>query len=129
MIYHYQCRLAKHSEGSRVITYQLLGAMYAHGQKTLKSYHTEEEAIKAALEYNKNLSPEAPEPSGFVITRFRGSSHPRRYTTPGGRQAYRKEVREEDTTQWLLFIDRNGQRYKLDPKLHVILPSCDNVVE
>ena len=118
MAYHFQCRFAKRLDGRTVRTLPTQGSMYTHGQKTLKSCDTLEEAITAAKEFNSSLSPEI---IGLVIVQYKANGHYKHYNKPSHKPGIRHSMRREGSTEWLRFINRKGEVFELDPKTHMIL--------
>lgn len=66
---HYQIRFVKRiGNDGTLTTYPRLGDPYEHhDQKTLKSYHSLDEVVKRAVEYNPDLPPHV---KGMVIVGF-----------------------------------------------------------
>lgn len=115
---HYQCRLVKRLDGRKIITFRKLGKMYAHEQKTLKSYHTLDEAITEACKFNPSLPLEV---KGIVIVRFRASGGGTIVNASDKKPFVRITNRKLGTSVWLRFIDRSGEVYELSPDNHEIL--------
>jgi len=113
---HHQIRFVKRINDDRqVITFTKLGFPYeSHDQKTLKSYHTLDEVVARAKEYNPELPPNV---KGMVILRFQAG---------GGRISIGKKVksyvgtntRGSGTTEWLLYIDREGNQFNIVEGTH-----------
>lgn len=115
---HYQIRFVKRIgiEGT-LITFPRLGHLYQHhDQKTLKSYHSLDEVVKRAREYNPDLPPHV---KGMVIVGFQAG---------GARVSAGRTVspyvgtnpRKMGTTEWLQFIDREGKLLKIIQGSHKI---------
>lgn len=115
---HYQIRLVKEIENDGTLkTFRKLGhPCERHGQRTLKSCASRNEAVKRALEYSSNLPAGA---KGIVIVEFRAG---------GARISAGKVVkpyiganpRKTDTTNWFLFIDRQGKQHEVVEGSHKI---------
>ncbi len=115
---HFQCRLVKQIKGTKIITFLKQGKMYSHGQKTLKSQHSLEEATAEAIKFNPTLPPEV---KGIVIVNFNATTDPRIYEGKVEKAFIRQAVRKKGTTDWQRFINRKGEIFELDPKKHTIL--------
>jgi len=108
---HYQIRFVKTIENDgKLITFPRLAHPYEyHDQRTLKSYHSLDEVVKRAMKYNPDLPPHV---KGMVIVRFQAG---------GARISVGRMVssyvgansRKKGTTEWLLFIDRDGKLFKV----------------
>jgi hypothetical protein len=115
---HYQVRLVKRIDNDgTIVTYPNTGKIYElHDQKTLKSYHTLDDAIARAKSFNQNLPPEV---KGMVIVQFKagGSS-----ITSGSitKPHVRATARKSGTTEWLRFVDRKGDVSVISPGTHKI---------
>jgi hypothetical protein len=115
---HYQIRLVKEIENDGTLkTFRELGhPCERQGQKTLKGCGTRNEAVKHALECSSNLPAGA---KGIVIVEFQAG---------GARISAGKVVkpyvganpRKTDTTNWFLFIDRQGKRHEVVEGSHKI---------
>lgn len=115
---HYQIRFVKTIENDgRLITFPRLGRPYEHhDQRTLKSYHSLDEVVKRAMKYNPDLPPHV---KGMVIVRFKAG---------GARLSVGRTVspyvganpRRKGTTEWVLFIDRDGKQLKVIEGSHKI---------
>jgi hypothetical protein len=115
---HYQIRFVKRIENDgTLITFPRLGRPYEHhDQKTLKSYHSLDEVVERAMEYNPNLPPRV---KGMVIVRFQAGgariSVSRTVTSYVG-----ANPRKKGTTEWLQFIDREGKLLRIIEGTHKI---------
>ena len=115
---HHQIRFVKKIENDgTLVTFPKLGYPYEyHGQKTLKSYHSLSEVVEWAKEYNADLPPQV---KGMVIVRFQAG---------GGRVSVGRVVksyvganpRKSGTTEWLIFIDREGKQFNIVEGTHKI---------
>ena len=115
---HHQIRFVKTIENDgKLITFPRLGHPYEHhDQQTLKSYHSLDEIVERAIEYNPDLPPHV---KGMVIVRFQAR---------GARISVGRMVspyvganpRKRGTTDWLLFIDREGKLLKIIEGSHKI---------
>jgi len=115
---HHQIRFVKTIEnGGKLITFPRLGHPYEHhDQQTLKSYHSLDEVVERAMGYNPDLPPHV---KGMVIVRFQAG---------GARISVGRTVspyvganpRKRGTTDWLLFIDREGKLFKIIEGSHKI---------
>ena len=115
---HHQIRFVKTIENDgKLITFPRLGHPYEHhDQQTLKSYHSLDEIVERAIEYNPDLPPHV---KGMVIVRFQAR---------GARISVGRMVspyvganpRKRGTTDWLLFIDRKGKLLKIIEGSHKI---------
>ena len=95
----HQIRFVKRIDNDgTLITFHRLGHPYEHhDQKTLKSYHSLDEVVKRAMEYNPDLPPHV---KGIVIVRFQAG---------GARISASKTIspyvvpnpRKKGTTEWL----------------------------
>jgi hypothetical protein len=115
---HYQIRFVKRirNDGT-LITFRMLGHPYEHqNQKTLNSYHSLDEVVRRAIEYNPDLPPHV---KGMVIVRFQAGgariSAGRTVNPYVGTNPRRKE-----TANSLLFIDREGKPTKIIEGSHRI---------
>ena len=142
MAEHYQCRIAKRLDRRKVITFPAVGRLYSHEQKTLKGYHSLqdvierakefnssslEQAVEAGKEFSRNLPTEQNEVIGFVIVHFKAGGKYQIVNTPSGEKGTRIMSRVPGKTEWLRFIDRTCEVYELDPKRHVIIRKLGNV--
>lgn len=108
---HYQIRFVKEiKHDGTLTTFRILGHPYEHhNQKTLNSYHSLDEVVRRAIEYNPDLPPHV---KGMVIVTFQAG---------GARVSAGRTVkpyvganpRKRGTTDWLLFIDREGKRFSI----------------
>lgn len=115
---HYQIRFVKTiGNDGKLITFSRLGHPYEHhDQWTLKSYHLLDEVVKRAMKYNPDLPPHV---KGMVIVMFRAG---------GARISVGRMVspyvganpRKKGTTEWVLFIDRDGKLLKVIEGSHKI---------
>ena len=115
---HHQIRFVKRIKNDgTLITFSKLGYPYEHhDQKTLKSYHSLDEVVERAIEYNPDLPPHV---KGMVIVRFQAG---------GAQISVGRTVspyvganpRKRRTTDWLLFIDREGKLLKIIEGSHKI---------
>lgn len=139
---HYQCRIAKRLDGRQVITFPTVGRLYPHEQKTLKGYHSLqdvierakefnssslEQAVEAGKEFSRNLPIELNEVIGLVIVHFKAGRKYQIVNTPSGKKGTRIMARVPGKTEWLRFINRKCEVYELDPKSHVIIHKLGNV--
>ena len=92
--------------------------MYLHGQKTLKSRNSVEDAIAEAMKHNPTLPPEV---KGMVIVMFNAKTDLRIHEGKVEKAFIGKPPRKIGTTEWLRFINRQGKVFELDPKNHKIL--------
>jgi len=115
---NYQVRLVKRIDNDgTIITDPNLGELYPHEQKTLKSYHTLEDATRRARDFNKILPPGV---KGMVIVQFK----PGKATTASGSimgPHIKGEPRKKGSTVWLSFIDRAGNVKKIDGISHKLI--------
>ncbi|MBI4288848.1 MAG: hypothetical protein HY671_10520 [Chloroflexi bacterium] len=113
---HYQIRLAKRIESDgTIVTFPVLGKVAPQGQKTLKGYHSLDEALNIAQEMNPDLPAEV---KGLVIVQFnyRGA-----HLIPKVRKVKphdRGRPREPDTTEWVRLISREGIVFSIVPGTH-----------
>ncbi len=108
---HHQIRFVKRIENNgRVITFPRLGFPYElHDQKTLKSYHSLDEVVARAKEYNSELPPNV---KGMVIIRFQAGGE--RVSTGKRVKPYvGANPRRSGTTEWLIYIDREGNQFNI----------------
>ena len=103
---HYQLRLVKRIDRDGTITtWSTLGKLYLHDQKTAKNCKSIEDAVARAKEFNQNLGPEV---KGMVVVGFRRDARRRVVQRPGKRPYVTTVPRITETTEWLRFVDRNG---------------------
>jgi len=115
---HHQIRFVKEIENDgKLITFTGRGYPYQHRkQKTLKGYHPLNEVVERAMEYNPDLPPNV---KGMVIVSFQAG---------GARISAGRTVkpyvgvnpRKTGTTEWLLFIDREGKQHEVIEGSHRI---------
>ena len=115
---HYQIRFVKRIENDgTLITFSRLGYPYEHhNQKTLKSYHSLDEVVERAIEYNPDLPPHV---KGMVIVRFQAGGE----RISDGRTVspyVGANTRKKGTTEWLQFIDREGKPLEIIEGSHKI---------
>jgi hypothetical protein len=115
---HYQIRFVKSIKNDgQLTTFPKAGHLYElHDQRTLKSYHSLDEVVERATKYNPDLPPHV---KGMVIVTFQAGGarvSVGRTSSPyvGG------NPRKKGTTEWLVFIDREGKQLKLIAGSHKI---------
>ena len=115
---HYQIRLVEEiGNDGKLTTFNSLGYPYEHhNEKTLKSYHSMDEVVERAIEYNPHLPPHV---KGMVIVRFQAGGA---WISAGRTVSPYVGVnpRKTGTTDWLLFIDREGKVFKIIEGSHKI---------
>jgi len=115
---HYQIRFVKRvkSDGT-IITFSRLGYPDEyHNQKTLKSYHSLDEVVERARKHNPDLPPHV---KGMVIVGFQaGGARISAGRTVGPYAG--ANPRKRGTTEWLLYIDREGKQLKIIEDSHKI---------
>lgn len=117
-IKHYQIRLVKEIEndGTLKTFRKLRHPCEHHGQKTLKSCASRNDAVKRAIECSSDLPAGA---KGIVLVEFQAG---------GARISAGKMVkpyvganpRKTETTNWFLFIDREGKQHEVIEGSHRI---------
>lgn len=100
-----------------IITFPNLGKMYQlQDQKTLKNYHSLDEATTIARNLNSGLPSEV---KGMVIVRFK----PGKAVTVTGslvKPYIKAHIRKTGTTEWLRFVSRHNKVFSVSPKSHKI---------
>jgi len=114
----YQIRFVKEIQNDgTLITFPELGHLdKQHGQKTLKGCHSRDDAVKRAIECNSDLPVGT---KGIVIVEFH---------TGGARISAGRMIkpyvganpRKTGTTEWFVFIDREGKQSKVIEDSHRI---------
>jgi hypothetical protein len=115
---HYQIRLVKRIDNDgTIITFPNLGKMHQfHDQKTLKSYHSLDDATATARNLNQNLPSQA---KGIVVVRFK----PGKAMIASGsfvKPHIKARIRRSGTTEWLRFVSRENKVFSVSPKSHKI---------
>ena len=115
---HYQVRLVKSIESDgTILTFPVLGKMYqSHDQKTLRGYHSLEEATSTAQNLNSSLPPEV---KGMVIVRFK----PGKAVIAIGdsvKPHVKAHIRKARTTEWVRFVERDGSVFSVSSETHKI---------
>jgi hypothetical protein len=115
---HYQIRFVKRIENDgTLITFPRLGHPYEHhDQETLRSYHSLDEVVKRAIEYNPDLPPHV---NGMVIVGFQAGGA--RISVGSTVSPYvGANPRRKATTEWIQFINREGRLLKVIEGSHKI---------